>query len=297
MNAVKVFSLLSIIVLLCFSSCKKTENNPSPESELHALTLTLNGFGQIITDAKNGGFTSSDPIPLKDYVRFLNYFIYGQDGNLVHSLKQADTDANFGKITDQVPSGTYSVVLVGSRYNDTFGGTTTLSGSKVLCSAVDDDLFFKRISITVGSDDLSQNVVLDRVSCYVEISIDETLPVEVASIDVSVLNEADVFLFSTESALVGSTPATKKLTKVISNDSDRNNPKMGMCILNAVSDLSVQIYCYDSAKKYINGVKVQNVKCEKNRKTILYGKIFAMPSGEYPVSVNPEWGDPIPKPF
>ncbi|KAA8482049.1 fimbrillin-A associated anchor protein Mfa1/Mfa2 [Arcticibacter tournemirensis] len=293
----KVVSLLFIIVLLCFSSCKKTENNPSSESDLHSLTLTLNGFGQIITDTKNGGFISSDPVPLKDYVHFLNYFIYGQDGNLVHSLKQADTDANFGKITDQVPAGTYSVVLVGSRYNNTFGGTTALSTSKTLSAAVDDDLFFKKVSITVGSDDLSQSVVLDRVSSYMEVSIEESLPAEVASIDVTVQNEADVFMFASESVQIGTVPATKKFTKVISSDDDRNNPRMGMCILNVVSDLSVQIYCYDSAKKYIKGVKVQNVKCEKNRKTILYGKVFAMPSGEFPVSVNPEWGDPIAKPF
>lgn len=293
----KIVSLSLIAVLLCFSSCKKSGSNPSVDSDLHSLNLTLDGFGQIITDARNGGFTTSESVSLKDHVHFLNYFIYGQDGNLIHSLKQTDADPDFGKIKDQVPSGTYSVVLTGSQYNDTFGGTATLASAKLVSTAVDDDLFFKKISITVGSDDLSQNVALDRVSSFLEISIEEALPAEVASVDLTVQNETEVFLFATESTSIGTVSGTKKLTKVISNDSDRNNLKMGLCILNDISGLSVQIYCYDSAKKYIKGAKVENVKCVRSRKTILYGKIFAMPSGEFPISVNPEWGDPIAVPF
>ncbi|WP_374166818.1 FimB/Mfa2 family fimbrial subunit [Arcticibacter sp. MXS-1] len=253
------------------------------------------GLSQTVVDYKQTGSLSTDPpSALKDYVHYLSYFIFGSDGKFVRTIKQTDTSPSFGLISDNVPAGDYTVVFVASKYDLSFGATTTLSTARLFSTAIDDDIFFKKITLTVGSKDISQSLVLDRVVGYVEVALKETLPSNVAKVDFAIQNDYANLLFSTGSFTIAGVPSEKRLSKVLSTEEERTNITFGATVLNDTGNVIVQIICYNSAGTVIKEVKVQNVQCVKNKRTVLSGKVFASATGGFSVSLNTLWdSDPI----
>lgn len=291
----KVNILLAAAIALSFSSCKK-EISSLPDESQHALCFNLNGFSQTLTDIKGGAFISSETL-LKDNFQYLYYQIFNADGNLVHHIEQTAADANFGTIKDYVPTGDYTVILVGSKTAVIPAVPSTLNVSKLNTTAADDDIFVKKMKVTVQSSDVTQGVILDRINSFIELNVQDALPAEVSSVDLVIQNEYPVFQFQTESYSNG-VVVDKRVTKTISGDADRNALSICSCVMNNYTPVTVLISCFDAKHNTLKVVKVPNVQCVRNKKTILSGKLYSMPESGFTVGVNAGLsGDPIIVPF
>lgn len=287
MRTIIISTFLALSLL--FFSCKKNDRSSDQDTTLYEVSFNLTGFSQVITDFKNQPFSSSETPSLSGSIRYLYYFIYNADGAYVNFLKQTDTDENFGKIVDKVAAGSYTVVLFGSKNEEVTNNPTTLDKAKLTSSSTDDDVFFKKLSVVVGSNDVSQDLSLEHIASYLELNIEEVLPANVASVEMLTPDELPVFSFSAGMVTTSNGTVQKMVTRAITTDDDRNNLKMGMSVLNDQTPLTVRLNCYDSARKNLKTVTINNVKCVRDRKTILSGKLFALPSSGLDVSVDPVW--------
>ncbi len=278
---------------LCLFSCGKS-GSPEPESsDLYPINFSLTGFSQVVVEGKSAVFSPSDGENQGNFIRYLHYYIYDSGGNLVKNINQGTDNADFGTISDKVNAGTYTVVFIGSKNDDPVGSTAYLSTVRVISSAADDDLYFKKIPITVGKDDVNQEVTLDRVTSYLELRVLDVLPAEVARVDFTVVNDYSNFQISSASVVTSGTKCEKKVSKTLANENERTNVTINVSVLNDAGPLTVSIGCFNEKGVSVKALGIQNVQCVRNKKTILSGKLFTNPSGSFKVGVNGEW-DPVP---
>lgn len=124
----------------------------------------------------------------------------------------------FGSIVDSFPTGTYTIVIVGSRYkfaidsrhnddpsdylarnplSNAFIGDERSSGFQLPHTK---DTFFKKLTLTIASDDISQAVTLDRITGKVEINILDAIPANAYRFEFRFINAVNQFEFNTETA-------------------------------------------------------------------------------------------------
>lgn len=284
-----MFSFLT----LCLFSCGK-DGSPEPESsDLYPINFYVTGFDKVVVDGKNTDFSPSEGESIGDYMRYLHYYIYDSGGNLVKNINQGNENADFGNISDKVKAGTYTVAFIGSTNDDPVGSTAYLSTVRVISSGVDDELYFKKITITVGKDDVEENVKLDRVTSFLQLKLLEVLPAEVARVDFTVVNDYSNFQISSESVITSGTKCEKKVSKTLANESERTNVTFNLSILNDVAPLTVSIGCFNEKGVSVKALGIQNVQCVRNKTTILSGKLFTNPSAGFKIGVNAE-RDPVP---
>lgn len=285
--------LISFLALLVFtlSACEKNGKVVDSNGALHQIQFRVNALsmttGQEIDD--QAYVSDAQTSPLNSYVHCLNYLIYNSSGTLVKEKKQADSSPEFGQIKDSIASGTYTIILIGSQTDVGFSSPASLTTARIVESSPLQELFFKKLSITVSDEDIEQDLSLDRIVGYLELKADDDLPSEVASVDFVAKADYQSFSFSTAQVLNNGGTVDKKVTKVFTGSDDRKSLRMGMFVMNDLSAMSCTVTLYDSGNRILKTLKADNVLVKHNTKTTLSGKLYSAAASGFNIIVNPEW--------
>jgi len=277
-------------------SCKKDHSGSkdNPAQKLYQVNLNLSGFTETISNSTKSKLQVNDlkTNAVTDYLKELYYIVYGSNGVVLHSLTQDSTTANFGNISDNLPSGTYTVAIAAGQSGLTKG--TDASKEDFLFYTPNGspwkDTFFNKFQLIVSASNINQTVTVSRLVGQLEVNIEDAIPVAASKMEITVTSESYNFLFST--GLPDSSFPFIMSTTIPGAVKGTTNYKLDNILLNTYTPFTVKIVCYDAASKALATALVSNVTCEKNRKTILSGKLFGS-SNTFNITLNSAW-DPTP---
>ena len=280
-----VLGILSACLLL--SSCSK-DDAPKPADLKHEVKFTVSPFSQEITDISYAKSLSTS-------IGYLEYIVYNSSGAKVNRISQTSADANFGVISDQLSSGTYTVIILGTKSAPNISNDNNGECRNVYTNTYDS--FYKKFTITVDKENITQNVVLSRIVSYLEVVITDAIPSNAKKIVLNVENEYNNFWFFYDEVGCGGTNVVANIEKAVgATDIATTNFTLGSFILNTKDPLVVNIRAYDADNKVIAEKKVTNITCIKNKKTILKGKLFdgitTPPSQSFSITVNDTFLEP-----
>ncbi|WP_423148158.1 FimB/Mfa2 family fimbrial subunit [Rubrolithibacter danxiaensis] len=298
---------LQIVLVLClaFFGCKKEAEPPiiTTTEKGHELKLNVSGFNQKFEKLE----VTSSSTSIKDKINTLYYLIYDLKGEEIRRVRQSSSDANFGSIKDTLPSGIYDVVVIGvkgdvlingDRYDNTpptklkmFDGAHFELSHTLAPDFTAYDTFFTHTSVDIENEDVSSVVPLDRVVGSLEINLEDAIPANADHLSVKIAGELYSFLFDSELA-DGNTTADVSFSKKFSaSDKGKINFKLNKLMLNTIKPMLVTISCYDSSNKLVAEKTINNVKCQRNKKLVLSGKLFdgMTTTSNFQINVNDGW--------
>jgi hypothetical protein len=288
-------SLFPLIILaFIFTGCQKSGNTPEPQTEVKKteVTFTVADFAQSVKGfaAVNTKGTMAVGDTLSNYADNLYYAIYNADGSFLKSGTQTKTDANFGRVTEQLAPGNYDVVMAaykgllyiffgsGTSYSQTyFNPPSPYSWVEV---------FSKSVNINVAATPLTQSVRLDRIVGALDIVLTDVMPASADHISVTLNNEAYNILAKT-----GTPTMTGTVTPsfaVSAADKGARNKKISLLIGNTTSDLNLTLQAFDAANNKL-AEKAITTRIYKNQRTTLSGSLFGPTTAGFTVFVNPVW--------
>ncbi|MGF7039507.1 hypothetical protein [Mucilaginibacter lappiensis] len=302
-----------LLLLVCFFafSCKKDHRSGTdPDIKTYDIKFNLSDSTQLITNATghkikvNGVKTNATPIPItNDYFKSIRYVVYGAAGNVFRALNIDSTASNFGTISDKLPAGTYTIGIgagkaglksilgypaVGSDYQYYYADNNNSNAAVFPWG----DTFVGKFKITVQGD-INQTVTLSRIVGQLEVNIEDAIPANVKTIVVTVNKDYYYYAFGAEQPNYS---GLSTLTTVVPDAvKGTTNFKVDNIICNTITPFSVTITAYDANHKSVGaGVTVTNVICEKNRRTILSGKLFnGLVNNNFSIGINDWDPDPI----
>jgi hypothetical protein len=208
--------LLSIIVIAMIAgACKKDRPAPGQGAKQNVtfkVGFAQNSIGfldatQIGTLTTNGlttnALTTNADTGLTNHVTRLLYFVFDSSGKLLSTVSQNNTDASFGQYTNNLESGTYTIVIAGGDAKLTLEGTT-LAAAKLLEGNGNDffenEAFFSKFTLTVSTTPITQNVTLHRITSYLAVNINDPIPQGVNTVEVVIDSVGNRFNVATETA-------------------------------------------------------------------------------------------------
>jgi len=306
--------LYSIIACFFLFSCKKEKNAPAKNTlslKKYSVNFSISDFTQLtggsvktVNDLKTDAISSS--------VSVLYYYVYDSSGNYVHTLSQLSTNSNFGTIQDSLATGTYTVAIAAGQTGlstgaaaesdvlsnafltyDTYVGE---NGTNPYANQPWKDTFLKKFSLTVGTGNINQTVALDRIVGKIEVQLQDTIPPNAYSIQLTYTNEYSIYSISSEQAISSPTLALQYPlvvgTVIPVAAKGTINYTLSNIIGNTAAPIDVTIKCFDASKNVIAQATVPGVNCQKDVITVLSGKLFIV-NNSFQVSVNPTWDTPI----
>ncbi|MES2062000.1 MAG: FimB/Mfa2 family fimbrial subunit [Bacteroidota bacterium] len=299
----KKILLYIVASILCFSSCKKDKKPTSQltDSKTYSVKFNVSGFTQEITPGSgqkiNAVGTNAITVP---GVKKLFYYVFNSTGKLIHSIVQDSAATNFGNIEDYLADGTYDIVFIAN------GVTLDIAGSELFSkrfailhtdreteSVIDTwgETFYKRVTLTVASGDIKQNVTLKRIVSKLTLKLLDALPQNAAKFVITVDKDNDAFMFKDASMLGFET--SRIFTKPIPpSAAGSSNYSTSIILLAATTDMKVDVKCYDTANKLIAHVVVPGVSVQPNTQTILSGYLFS-PNNDFNIGLNKSWDSSI----
>jgi len=327
--------LLSAAVCMMLSACKKeTQEAARPlndKAKKYAVKFNVKDFQQTvekISAVKGASKTAAEP--LAGRVNYLYYMVYDSSGTEV-SRRWQDSTGNtlkylipnteayieplgnrpFGDITDSLTAGTYTIVFAASQKMISINSHSEEGLGVVFYNPLNEasfyyerglnswsragDTFFKKLTLTVKSEDCDTSVSLNRIVGKIRIHLKDALPANADHFEFQFLNENEAYKFSTEQPF-GNTTDDEFHFPVLINNSQKGQPDYTYekYIINTATPLNVVIMCYDASNNLIASKTVNDVRCYKNKITVLSGKLFNSSGGTpetFAVSVNSEWDE------
>lgn len=285
-------NLYFLAVLLLLFGCAKEETPKiaAHAAKKYAVKFKLSGFSQTVAPFEKQASISADAVD--EYAEVIYYFVYDSHGNFIHRLMQEIEDPNFGTITDSLAQGSYTIAVAATQKNYLFRSTAqtfedftaSLPEAQIRLGGlpsnfIPKDIFFKKISLTVDSENVTQPLTLDRIAGKLEIDILDHVP---GYSYLYVINEAYFFKLSNETTVEGS-------------EQEHTVTTGNFCFLTLNTDhpITLKIYAYDSSNNLIAEKTVDNIDVDRNKRTILKGNLFEeepKPANEsFSINVNSAW--------
>ena len=293
--------LLPVFLLaFIFLGCKKSEQITALQETAigtkYNVKLTMADFGAATATMNAPGTKASAAIgdTLKNYANFLYYRIYNANGIFIRSVEQKSTSANFGTITEQLPTGTYSISLVASKAQLSFSSDKTVfnQGSYSPYSNTGwNDVFATSMSLKVANADLAMMVRLDRQVAGLRLVLEDAIPVDAAKITLMIMNDVGSFKFTGNDAM-GEGYQINLDYPLTAADKGLKNKAFDSYIGNARDNISLIIRAYNSNNNLLIERNLINLKFEKNRRTVVTGDLFSAPTNPtagFVVSLDPAW--------
>jgi hypothetical protein len=297
-----------LIILLAFLGCKKDNKKPVTGTDGKAYNVKFNfsGLAETLsqtTKRVNSVKTNTAPSS-PDYLTRLYYLVYNSSGKLVSQISLASDSSKFAPISDKLATGTYNVFFAASHGDMVFA--TDLGRDKNYFFYGDkynspsyqwDDTFFKAITINVTNADITQNINLARIVGELEVNIEDNIPANASKLKLTITSEYSTYTFlpmsaDTTYALTNTANGRAAASSVTYNISDTSKGKPNFkaydIIINTIKPFNVVIACLDAAGNVIATTTASNITCQKNRRTILSGKLFGSSTGFDP-EINKAW--------
>jgi hypothetical protein len=235
---------------------------------------------------------------------------YGFDSNMPYHYS-----GPFGTIQDSLAAGTYTVVIVGSApgiinvddplsINNRNEEVLSLEFDPLSTANVqytrglDDyprtiDTFFKKFRVTIGSQNVDQEIALDRIVGKIEVNVEDALPANVSYYKLFVYDDLGAFLFCTETPFDQTFYDIDPIQEAHPIDPSylgKPNFKAEHLVLNTIQALTVEIDFYDAGDHLLSTRTINNVSVSKNKVTVLTGKAFdKIPNAQFNILLNQNW--------
>ena len=286
-------NLFFLAVLLLFFGCAKEETPKiaAQAAKKYAVNFKLSGFSQTTAPYEKHASISADAVD--EYAEVIYYFVYDSHGNFIHSLMQEIEDPDFGTITDSLAQGSYTIAVVATQKNYLFRSTAqtfedftaSLPEAQIRLGGlpsnfIPKDIFFKKISLTVDSENVTKPLTLDRIAGKLEIDILDHVP---GYTYLYVINEGYFFKLANETTVDGS--------------EQEQWGSGNICILTLNTDypITLTIYAYDTSNDLIATKTVDNIDVDRNKRTIVRGNMFEnepeSANESFSISVNGSWSE------
>lgn len=300
-----------IIFTLCIAAiaCTKSSNKPEPETEpvppatneaKHRISFGFDDFEVTTTNGKE--------MNARDYLGHLIYIVYDSSGKKMHQIEQGGYSRQpvVGTISDSLTSGKYTVVLAGKNK----GGDTMVSymnGDYLYMlqfyRSLRNDVFYKKFVLNVSNKDtVINNLKLEKLTGNLEVRVLDTMPPNIASVDVMIFSMPVYF------NVLNETLSTSEDEPVApGGEVDPAQIGNGPIIFNTYHfGSSKKFHIQIRAWEYTNNVhrlvkqKDVDVVVYPNKKTILSGRLYppSSPVGTtIPVTVDPDFAETINQAF
>jgi hypothetical protein len=286
--------LPALIVVLLFA-CKKengTEQRPTTPQTQFPVRFDIGGFNIGFEDLRKAGNESAGKdSSISNYIGFISYSVYlyspGGDEHLVKRIFQNASNPNFGVITDSLPSGQYTIAVVGSKDSVRLIPHPTFPNiDLLLLDLPGTDVFYKRLVLTV-SGNVNESLSLARIVSKLKVVIKDAIPAEADKISFLpkvypiiwdlpeelnssfIINNGTVALgrssYTYNSLVTPALQGTTNLTKemyVLTPDSGR---------------ISFQLQATNAAGTAISTRLIQNIPVNNHQVTVLSGQLFDTP--------------------
>jgi hypothetical protein len=298
----KIAVLLCIVVLLN-NSCKKDKG--TKQKQKYDVNFDVSGFSQA-----SGGFgttsvkkevNSLNTNALADQLDVLIAIIYEGNpttsGTKIYKSTHLLTDPNAARFTASLPPGNYTAVIYGGK------GITEVEGDPVndpdaFNTTVKpwNDVFYKKLPFTIAGAVLNQSVVLDRITAQLQIKLQDNIQASWQKITVS-YPDYTYLQNLTLTSPYGFARTAFNLTKTFAaTDVGATNYTIVLETANNGEPFTVMLTLYDTGNNVISTRTIDNVICERNKRTILTGKVYSNSTG-FTIAVDTAWHSPIPKTF
>jgi hypothetical protein len=292
--------LLSAVAALFFFSCKKEHSGTTkPSGKKYQVTFNVSNFTQGQTafslrhNTSNQASSSDTLTTLNGYLDLLYYIVYDQFG---HGYRlptvQDSTNAHMGMITDSLPAGSYTVVLVAGKkgllIND-YGFTATASFGY---GGAWQDAFWNTFPLTVVNGSQTKTVTLNRVIGKLELQILDNIPATADSLTFSINPES--FKRNNSDGFNDGEPfdSVKFTVAIPAGAKGQPNFTVDRIIGNTATAFTVSIACKDASNHILGSAVATNVVCHSNTKTVLAGDLFGHTGGNsqsFTVKVDTAW--------
>ncbi|WP_295792246.1 FimB/Mfa2 family fimbrial subunit [Mucilaginibacter sp.] len=297
--------LLLLMAPVIFFSCKKDHNKtPVRDTKTYNVNLNIDGATSEVTNSSGGKIhvngLQPDSVPISSYLKMLYYHIFDSNGTEINHIVQDSTAANFGVISDNLPAGTYRVIITAGMRNlvaivrdDGVVGTaddnlTAFQKTKAYYDpklpvgtqpqlGIWDDTFSSTFPITVSASGVNQQVLLNRIVGQLEIKLLDQIPANAAKIYIEI--ESDEFFYNLNTNLPEGPTKETMLDVIPTAAKGHANYKIDRIIGNTTTPFKVTIFCLDAGLNPLGLVTVDNVICQKNKRTVLSGNLFSGNSG------------------
>ncbi|MEO7216273.1 hypothetical protein [Mucilaginibacter sp.] len=279
----KSLTLFFCLLLLISAACKKPHRT-DPPVETHEVTFNISGLDLNLT---TGPIVNSVGDKLKTNSTtpyFLSYTLYDQS-NKTLTIKQTDGTST-PVIKDNIPNGTYTATffLINLSANS---GYVVPSGGNIQNITNSNDFFSKKITFVVSGNSVTQNVILNRIDAKIEVKLkDDTIPKHVSRIYLS-LPDSTQFNTLTQQYL---SPATVNTLGVYLDGAKKGitPAPFASYTSNHITPFTLSIVAvFDNSAQTYTKV-ISNVVCERNKITVLTGKLFGGTAG-IGVSIPKTW--------
>ena len=287
------------IAALVFSSCKKDNYAAKPAGKKYKVTFNVTNFSskQSAFALRRPGPSSAGTLPSLDtYFDVLYYVVWNTEKSAIEEVVQDSTMSNMGTITDALPAGDYRISIVAGKnglvIDDNFFGANDFGYGGNSWQ----DTFFASFQLTVGTDNISQNVTLNRVVGKLEVTLLDNIPANAANITISTDQEAYGLDLWQGFYFFGPTEGVSFMVAIPDSAKGKPNFTIDRLIGNCSGDgFPLNIVCTAADNSVIASTTVQNVYCQANQKTIISGDLFsALPvtnsTQQFTTKIDTAWG-------
>lgn len=271
---------------MLFTACEKSPDaQPDvPKMPKTNVTFTLSDF--TVSEGalgKAGSSVSAVGDTLKNYANHLYYRVYDASGALLKAKSQTSNQGDFGVVNDSLAQGNYTVVFVASKSPLSFANTSLSTDHFLDPSNTHwDDMFLRKMSITVGTSPISQSVRLDRIVAGLQLNLEEDPNGAFPGLSITLETEDSAYQLSN---LTSSGPVVK--TRQWTLYFGANTKSVFMPVLNTNRPVKVIFRIYNRVNQLVGERIVENVRFYANKRTVFSGRLTQ--DVEFKVGVDPVW--------
>jgi len=291
--------LLSAVAAMLLFSCRKEHSASPPASgKKYRVSFNVTNFGikqSSFALRHNAHNLASDTLTtLNNYFDVFHYVVYDEFRNTVTHIVQDSTMANMGTIVDSLPAGTYSISMVAGKKCLMVRDNFTTNNDYGYGGQSWQDTFFDSFTLTVGTDNINQDVTLHRTVGKLELQITDAMPANADSLIFTVYEDA--YSQDLLSGVYMGGPVTHRYAVNIPPSAiGKSNFTMDKLVGNCSFTFPVTITCKAADNSVIASASVQNIATPANVKTILSGDLFSGLAGHnssqtFTTKIDTAWG-------
>jgi len=311
---------LLILISAAIISCKKEHKPVQRVSSTHPVIFKV-GFSQT-TQAINSGklvanslnINSTPDTSLTNHINIIYYTVSDSAGNILHNVYQTSGDTAFGRYTDNLHPGKYTVAISAGTNIGVSGGATGLLNDAFIygpggvnsSQGFVSDVFFKRISVTVGNSTVTTSVALNRLTSRLIVNINDAIPVNSNYATITISNVASRYYVGNDRIINvnggGNNGGTYNYAIPASAAGTLNYRIVTDFMYLADFDVGIEIGQTTNQTTTVYGSKtVPAVTAAPNKITLLSGNLFGgtgtTSTSGFQVATDTSWNTPIVKTF
>lgn len=271
-------SVFLLVLVAMFVACNNHEPQPTKQ-----VTFHIDAFRQSTTPMGIAPKQQATILDDQDGTALTDLYVFDCGTQLLH---QTNDQEDFGTFTLNLTHGSHSLSFVLTRSTD-----ISINGSTMTMGSVR-PTFGKLLTLNVTSNTPAQDLMLDRISGQMVITITDEFPANADEIEFVINPRYSAIDVTTLCAINGSENSQR--VSCASKVGKSNQSYTFNLLAPSITDeytADVTINVYDSSNALIHAVLVEGVRLAANTKTLLSGKVFR--GTDATLNVNHTWNTDI----